>query len=120
MVRYILRPTSKTKSYLRTRRETLKIENPFVGVQVRRTDKLNGEASFHSVDEYMKHVEEYFERIELKEGKRLEVKRVFVASDDPKVFKEFRNEYPDFTFIGDEVSMLKTFLQIFPISILNS
>ena len=39
--------------------------------------------------------------------KRLEVKRVFVASDDPKVLTECRSKYPNFTFIGDEVSMLK-------------
>jgi glycoprotein 6-alpha-L-fucosyltransferase len=110
MVRYILRATSKTESYWRKKMERLKIENPFVGIQVRRTDKLNGEASFHPVSEYMKHVEEYFERIELKEGKPLEVKRVFVASDDPQVLKQCRSEYPEFTFIGDEVSMLKSLL----------
>ena len=29
-------------------------------------------------------------------------KRVYIASDDPSVFKEAREKYPDFEFLGDE------------------
>jgi hypothetical protein len=59
------------------------------------------EADYHSVEEYMKHVEEYYQRLEIKEGKEIEVKRVFVASDDPKVLPELIQKFPDYTFIGD-------------------
>ncbi len=70
-------------------------------VQVRRTDKIGVEADYHSVEEYMKHVEEYYQRLEIKEGKEVEVKRVYVASDDPKVLPELIQKFPDYTFIGD-------------------
>ena len=61
----------------------MKFESPVVGIHVRRTDKVGTEAAFHPVEEYMKHVEEWFEKHELNHepGPR----RVFVASDDPKV-----------------------------------
>lgn len=36
---------------------------PYVGVHIRRGDKLNYEAQFYSVKEYMKSVEEYFQTI---------------------------------------------------------
>ena len=38
-------------------------------------------------------VEEYYERLEVKEGKKLETKRVYVASDDPKVLSECRKRF---------------------------
>jgi len=56
---------------------------------------------FHSVDEYMKYVEEYFEQLEMKEGK-LSKKQVYVASDDPKVLAECRKKFPDYEFLGDQ------------------
>ncbi len=33
----------------------------------------------------MKYVEEWYEELELKEGRKVDKRRVFVASDDPKV-----------------------------------
>ena len=39
-------------------------------------------------------VEEYYERLEIKDGKKIEVKRVYVASDDAKVLSECRRKYP--------------------------
>jgi hypothetical protein len=68
--------------------------NPYVGIQVRRTDKLGKEAGFHTVEEYMKYVEEYFEFLEVKEKRKLHPKRVYVASDDPIVLEECRRKYP--------------------------
>jgi glycoprotein 6-alpha-L-fucosyltransferase len=66
---------------------SLKFEGPVVGIHVRRTDKVGTEAAFHPVEEYMKYVAEWFEKYELthEPGPR----RVFVASDDPKVRKMF-------------------------------
>ena len=53
-------------------------------MQVRRTDKVTGkEAAYHSVGEYMKHVAEYFQELEIKRGAPLEEMRVYVATDDP-------------------------------------
>ena len=46
-------------------------------------------------------VEEYYQHIELKEGK-LPVKKVYVATDDSKVLGECRKKYPDYEFLGDQ------------------
>lgn len=59
-------------------------------VHIRRTDKVGTEAAFHSVDEYMSAVEEYFKQLALTET--ITVKRIYLASDDPKVFSDIRNK----------------------------
>ena len=98
---YILRPQPDTARMLEDMEKSLGFAKPIVGIHVRRTDKVGMEAAFHPVEEYMKYVEEYYERLEIKDGKKIEVKRVYVASDDAKVLSECRLKYPDYTFLGD-------------------
>lgn len=38
---------------------------PIVGLHVRRTDKINTEAAYHSLAEYMQHVEDYYDKLDL-------------------------------------------------------
>jgi len=100
-LKYLLRPQPETSHMLAEAEKELGFSKPIVGIHVRRTDKVGTEAAFHSVDEYMKYVEEYFEQLEMKEGK-LSKKQVYVASDDPKVLAECRKKYPDYEFLGDQ------------------
>ena len=46
-------------------------------------------------------VDEYYDKLELKEGKQAE-KKVYVATDDPKVLAECRKKFPQYVFIGDQ------------------
>ena len=55
-------------------------------VHIRRTDKVNLEAAYHSVDEYMYWVDLYFKTLEAKQ--KVEQRRVYLASDDPNVLSE--------------------------------
>ena len=62
---------------------------------MRRTDKIGTEASYHSVEEYMKHVEGWYQTYHMKlrkekvdESSDLFRKKVYVATDDPTVLKE--------------------------------
>ena len=74
-----------------------------VGIHIRRTDKLDKEAAFHGVEEYMKHVKTFFQQVEINTGNTsLSPKIVYIASDDPGVFSECRTKYPEYTFLGDE------------------
>ena len=57
---------------------------------MRRTDKIFAEAAFHGIDEYMVHVEEWYEQLSLTET--VEQKRVFIATDDPAVIKEAKEK----------------------------
>ena len=62
----------------------------FFSVQVRRTDKINLEASFHKIEEYMYYVDLYYEKLELSE--KIDKRRVFLATDDPSVLSEARRK----------------------------
>lgn len=64
------------------------IPKPYVGIQVRRTDKGN-EGKFFEVEEYMVYVEEFFETYLLKNPHTVNVteRAVFVATDDAGVVK---------------------------------
>ena len=55
-------------------------------MHVRRTDKVGTEAAYHSIDEYMTHVEDYYSALKLRQPDV--VKRVYLASDDPTVITE--------------------------------
>ena len=68
----------------------------FYSIQVRRTDKILSEAAFHGIDEYMVHVEEWYEQLSLTQT--VEQKRVFIATDEPKVIEEAK-EMSDFMLL---------------------
>lgn len=70
---------------------------PMVGVHVRRTDKIGSEAAFHSIAEYMPHVDQWFDTQDAKrerhgQGAPLK-RRVYLATDDAKVIQEARQHY---------------------------
>lgn len=59
-------------------------------IHVRRTDKINSEAALHTIDEYMIHVEEYYQK--MKRTSKVPVKRVFIATDEPAVVAEAKKK----------------------------
>ncbi|KAK6998879.1 alpha-(1 6)-fucosyltransferase-like isoform X2 [Biomphalaria glabrata] len=70
-----------------------------VGVHVRRTDKINLEAAYHSLDEYMIHVKEFYDQLERRQPNI--TRRVYLASDDSSVLPEAKSKYPEYKFIAD-------------------
>ena len=101
--KYLLRPQEDTLKLYKEAEKERDLSKPMVGVHIRRTDKIIKEAKFHGIEEYMAHVEAYFQQLEVKQsGTAISPKQVFIASDDPKVFTECRKKYPDYTFLGDE------------------
>ncbi|TRY62878.1 hypothetical protein TCAL_10341 [Tigriopus californicus] len=100
-LKYMLRPQRDLQQTLDESVESQGFSSPMVGIHVRRTDKVGTEAAFHGVDEYMKHVKEYFQLQEVRQGRPIVTKSVYVASDDPKVLAECQKNYPDFTFHGN-------------------
>ena len=97
MLKYIFRETTETEEMFKQIEQNIGFVKPIVGIHVRRTDKKS-EAPYRSVEEYMKYVVEYFEHLELKEGKKLETKRVYVASDDPSILGECQKKFPGYFF----------------------
>ena len=73
-----------------------------VGIHIRRTDKITVEENkYYPLEKYMKHAKEYFDQVEFQRKTKLTKRQVFVASDDPKVFNEIRNKFPDYEILGD-------------------
>lgn len=101
-LKYLLRAQPETSQWLVDAEKLQHFAKPIVGIHVRRTDKVGTEAAFHPVDEYMKYVDEYYQKLEMKEGGKIPVKRVYVATDDPKVLAECRRNYPQYEFLGDQ------------------
>lgn len=61
-----------------------------IRIHVRRTDKVGTEAAFHALDEYMFHAADFFNQLELK--RKVDVRRIYLASDDPSVLPEARKK----------------------------
>ena len=59
-------------------------------MHVRRTDKINLEAAFHSIEEYMYWVDLYYKKLSKKQT--VDKKRVYLASDDATVLPEARQK----------------------------
>ena len=107
LLQYMLRPQPELSSMLTSTMKAMEFSHPIVGVHIRRTDKVGTEAAFHPVEEYMRHVEEYYERRRVEnDGRPIGPKRVYVASDDPKVLAECRKKYPQYEFLGDQKVMM--------------
>lgn len=98
-LKYMLKPQPKTQEMLDTLSAQLGYQRPIVGVHVRRTDKVGTEAAYHSIEEYMHHVEDYYTALKLAQPDV--VKRVYLASDDPNVITDAQKKYPDYVFLGD-------------------
>ncbi|KAG4072633.1 hypothetical protein HA402_004722 [Bradysia odoriphaga] len=97
-LKYLLRMQPQTNNMLDARLKQLGFTKPIVGVHVRRTDKVT-QAVSHNLEDYMTWVEDYFNRLELSQP--VVKRRVFLASDDPKVIEEARQKYPKYDILGD-------------------
>lgn len=76
--------------------DRLGFAHPIVGVHVRRTDKVGTEAAFHSIEEYMAKVDDWFKKYELlhpsfsSSGRK---RNVFLATDEPLLLEEAKTKY---------------------------
>ncbi|EEB15853.1 alpha-(1,6)-fucosyltransferase, putative [Pediculus humanus corporis] len=100
MLRYLMRPQPSTEKFFNESINKLNFKKPIVGVHIRRTDKIGTEADFHSIEEYMKHVGDWFDQ-QIQNGVEINRRRIYLATDDPKVIFEAKNKYPDYDVIGD-------------------
>jgi glycoprotein 6-alpha-L-fucosyltransferase len=72
------------------------MKRPIVGVHIRRGNKVT-EVSPEPLENYMKKVQEFYDIYGL--SQKLDKKRVFIVSDDPKVVDEAKDKYPDYEFV---------------------
>ncbi|XP_060562738.1 alpha-(1,6)-fucosyltransferase-like [Ruditapes philippinarum] len=95
---YVFKPTKSFKHFLDKRQKEFGIENVFVGVHIRRTDKIN-EANYVNISKYMDVVEQWYTMYE-KSHTGVE-RKVFLATDEPDVVRCVKASYPNYQFIND-------------------
>uniref|UniRef100_A0A0R3S004 GT23 domain-containing protein n=1 Tax=Elaeophora elaphi TaxID=1147741 RepID=A0A0R3S004_9BILA len=101
-IRYLMRPSAvMAKKIDQAVKKVPFDKGPIVGLQIRRTDKINTEAAFHDLDEYMKWTEDWF-RIEEYRTQSSIKRRIYIATDDPEVFDEVAMKYPHYEIYGDQ------------------
>ena len=67
-------------------------------VHVRRTDKIRNEKSYHGIEEYMYHVQQYYEYLETRQT--VDRRRVYIATDDPSVLTQAKEKYVRMYVVG--------------------
>lgn len=98
-LKFVLRPQEATSNMIQEASIKRGFKRPIVGVHIRRTDKVGTEAAFHPLEEYMAVVDEYYNLLEMKQ--KLDRRRVYLASDDPKVIAEAQRKYPEYDILAD-------------------
>lgn len=98
-LKYLIRPQPALADDIEATRQRLHFKNPIVGIHIRRTDKIGSEAAYHSLDEYMTYVNDYYRQRDM--IRTIGQRRVYLASDDPNVIKEAKDKYPQYEFISD-------------------
>ncbi|XP_026823366.1 alpha-(1,6)-fucosyltransferase-like [Rhopalosiphum maidis] len=94
-VKYIIRPKLSTIDIFENYENFFGFSGPVVGVHIRRTNK----SPFHTLEEYMYHVEEYYK---LQESNGIiNTKKIYLATDDPKLYNEAYNKYPEYQILGN-------------------
>ncbi|CAH2041646.1 unnamed protein product, partial [Iphiclides podalirius] len=99
MLKYILKPRDGMRKAINDTISKMNFKRPIVGVHIRRTDKVGTEAAFHHIHEYMTHVKDYYDQLEL--TRTLDARRVYLATDDANVLADARTKYPSYVFHGD-------------------
>ena len=64
---------------------------------MRRTDKINTEAAFHSIEEYMYWVDLYYNKLE--RVQTIEQRRVYLATDDSNLLPEAKEKYVSVVYL---------------------
>ena len=98
-LKYMLRPQPDLQKDIDETKERLGFKSPIVGVHVRRTDKVGTEAAFHSMEEYMLHVDNFYEMLEKRQA--VAQRRIYLATDDPNLLMEAKQKFHQYEIISD-------------------
>lgn len=100
--KYFQRSTDYLKNKLKETLDNVGFDTPIVGIHVRRTDKLRGEAQNFSIEAYMEYAEEYFDQLEITQN--ISKRRVYICTDDPNAITELRTKYSHYEIYSNEKS----------------
>ena len=90
---FLTRFNKGIEQVVKNKTNDFKFNNSCVGVHVRRSDKLDSEAAYHSLEEYMNEVDQFYDMKEMLVNKNTLQKRcVYLATDEPEVLEEAKSK----------------------------
>nr|XP_045593700.1 alpha-(1,6)-fucosyltransferase-like isoform X1 [Procambarus clarkii] len=95
-VKYVFKLQPHMQEIISREEKSINFQHPIVGVHVRRTDKIL-ENGYHDLKEYMEQVEEYFDGLQIFNPNV--TRRIYLASDEPAVYKEAKEKYPQYEIL---------------------
>ncbi|KAK8740412.1 hypothetical protein OTU49_002897, partial [Cherax quadricarinatus] len=102
-LKYMFRLQPYMQKLIKESEKSFHYRHPIVGVHVRRTDKIK-EAKYYQLEEYMEQVEEYFAGLQVFNPNV--TRRIYLASDEPRVFKEAKKKYPQYEILSNKKSQV--------------
>ncbi len=97
--KFLFKPKPETERMFAEAAGRLKFKKTIVGVHIRRTDKYL-ETDFQPVELYMEAVNGFYDQLELTE--KVEQRRIYLLTDEPKVIEEIRRNYTNYEVIVNE------------------
>lgn len=104
--KYAMRMNQEFQTYTDNLAREMGYESPVVGLQIRRSDKLKKEAAYIDLSVYMEEVDEFYKELELRQA--VAQRRIFLATDDPKVILEIKKKYPEYKLLYNSASVDST------------
>jgi glycoprotein 6-alpha-L-fucosyltransferase len=97
--KFLFKPKPETEKMFAAAVDRLQFKKPIVGVHIRRGNK-NSEADYQPVELYMEAVNGFYDQLELTE--KVEQRRIYLLTDEPKVIEEIRKNYKNYEVIVNE------------------
>ncbi|XP_063591414.1 alpha-(1,6)-fucosyltransferase-like [Penaeus indicus] len=104
--KYAMRMNKDFQNYTDNLAREMGYESPVVGLQIRRSDKLQKEAVYIDLSVYMEEVDGFYKELELRQT--VAQRRIFLATDDPEVIPEIKKKYPEYKLLYNPASVDST------------
>jgi len=101
LIRYFAPEDEEFRNLLDSRAQSMGTQWPIVGIHIRGSDKIPNEANGHDLAEYMEHVANWYDAYESIHDRRVD-RKVYIAADDPKYFRQAETRYPGYKFLYNE------------------
>lgn len=85
-IKHVLIMNKETSKFVHKSIADKQLQKSYIGLQIRRGDKINNEASFHSFDEYVNQVELHYHN-------KKDVINGYISTDEPEIVEESKNKY---------------------------
>jgi glycoprotein 6-alpha-L-fucosyltransferase len=97
--KFLFKPKPRVQRMFAQAKRILKYQKPIVAVHIRRGNKIT-ETPYTPVDLYMDHVNGFYDQLELTQ--KVDKRRIFLLTDEPKVIEEIRANYTNYEVIVNE------------------